>query len=43
VEAYLLARLDAAILHVLLEDLGDQVVGQNASPLTYFPLTTILY
>jgi hypothetical protein len=42
-EAYLLARLEAAILHVLLEDLGHQVVGQNASPLTDFPLTTILY
>lgn len=38
-DAHLLTRLDvAAILHVLLEDLGHQVICQYGSPLTYFPL-----
>ncbi len=37
-DAHLLARLGAAILHVLLEDLGHQVICQYGSPLTSFPI-----
>src|SRR4028118_526077 len=35
--AHLLAWLGAAILHVLLEDLGHQVICQYGSPLANFP------